>query len=434
MVVVGAGLAGLTAAYELERKGFTVSVVEARDRVGGRVLTVRFPGGRHAEAGGEFIDTGHTNLRGYLKRFDLALEDIRDAPHLDGMAYLGGRRQLYDDLYTKGVKKQLDRWYAAVERLAEDIDPAQPTRNGAALDGRSVQDLMDEVELSGVARELVGHEEIRDDYTAEADELSLLFHVYFTKLLENQSESGTEAFRVSGGNDRLPRALSRALGNAVELEAPVTEISQTDSGVTVVADGRSVTADFCVLAAPLPALRNIGFDPAPPKRLAQAIAKVQYGRGTKTLLEYKRRFWRERGLSGDTLTDLTLGTAWEGTDRQPGTSGVLVGYTVGSGGAAFGKLSRRKRIDTAVAQIEKIYPDSERHLDRAVTIDWAAEPYTGGTYTAFAPGQFTRYWNALRRPHGRVYLAGEHTDGYTGYMEGAIRSGKRVAAEIASRG
>jgi monoamine oxidase len=420
VVVVGAGLAGLSAAYELKRAGFAVTVVEARTRVGGRVLTLRFASGQHVEAGGEFIDTGHRALRAHARRFGLALEDVRKGPDLDAVAYLDGRRRRYDDLYTGRVERELERWWNAVDRLSKQVDPARPWEAPRSLDRRSVADLMDEVELSGVARTLVGREEIRDDYSVQPERLSLLLHLHFNRLLWNQSDYGTEAFRIRGGNDQLPRALAREI--PCELGAPVTEVSQRASGVTVVAGGQALPGEWCVVAAPLPALREIEFDPAPPSRLAEAIERVHYGRGTKTLLRYDRRFWRERGFNGDTFTDLPLGTTWDGTDRQPGRSGVLVGYTVGRGPVS---------VPAAVAQLDSVYPGSRARFAGARSITWEDERFSGGTYTAFAPGQVTRFWEPLRKPHDRVYLAGEHTSVHTGYMEGAIRSGKRVAAAIA---
>jgi monoamine oxidase len=285
-----------------------------------------------------------------------------------------------------------------------------------------VGDLIDEVGLTGVARTLVAGEEIRDDYCVPPGELSLLFHLHFDRLMWNQSESGTEAFRVRGGADRIPRALAEGLD--VRLGSPVDHVEQDSNGVKVSAGSETFTGDHCVLAAPLPALRRV--EMTAPKRVAEAIDRVQYGTGTKNLLLFKRSFWRERGLTGDTLTDLPLGTTWEATNR------VLISYAVGKVHSGVRPLSARSCTQGSgpSVQLERIYPGSRRLFERGETIAWEDEPYSGGTYTAFAPGQVTRYWEALREPFGRVHLAGEHTSLYTGYMEGAVRSGKRVADAI----
>ena len=266
----------------------------------------------------------------------------------------------------------------------------------------------------------------------EPDKLSLLFAV--TEGDPNQDDAGVEAFRVRGGNDQLPRAFARVLGDSIGLETPVTAIEQTSAGVRVTAGASRYTADFCVVAAPLPALRRVTFAPALPVPIAQAIQHLQYGVGAKTILQYGRRVWREQGFNGDTFTDLPFNTTWEATDRQAGKAGILIVYTVGANGERFTRLAPASRITTAVAELDRVYPSSKRALAASFTQAWASDPYAGGTYSAYAPGQMNAFWAPLRRPAGRLWFAGEHTDQFTGYMEGAIRSGKRVAAAIRSRG
>ena len=125
---------------------------------------------------------------------------------------------------------------------------------------------------------------------------------------------------------------------------------------------------------------------------------------------------------------------WEATDGQPGRAGVLLVYTMGKPGAAFTGLTDARRIHDVATELDRIYPGSRAQLRHAVTVAWAREPYTRGTYTAYAPGQVTHFWRELRRPVGRIHFAGEHTDAFTGYMEGALRSGLRVARAIAGTG
>jgi monoamine oxidase len=186
-----------------------------------------------------------------------------------------------------------------------------------------------------------------------------------------------------------------------------------------------------VLATPLPPLRRVSFSPPLPAPLDRAVAELQYGVGTKTVLQYERRFWLAAGFSGATETDLDVFGTWDATEAQHGRSGILMAYTMGAGGRRFTALPDAARIRAAADQLETIYPGSRALLRSTATVAWANEPYTGGTYTAFAPGQMTRFWRALRRPYGRIHLAGEHTSAYSGYMEGAVRSGQRVAAAIA---
>ena len=435
VAVIGSGLAGLVAGYELHQAGWDVLVLEARDRVGGRVHTIRgFRDGQIAEAGGEYIDTDHTALLGYVRLLGLRLDNMNtsgsDQP---GAVYTGGRRMSQNQYATPAVQRSVHRYNTRIAALSDPLDPADPVPGGAALDHRSVGSLIDSLHLDSRARELVGHDTIRDDYTVEPGRLSLLAVAQAESVGPNLPEYDYEAYRVHGGNDQVPRGLAAALGRRVQLSAPVTSIEWSHDGVRVGVAGETVTADHCVLAAPLPPLRAVRFRPAPPAPLAAAIAGLQYGIGTKTLLQYSRRFWTGQGFDGDTETDLPVSTTWEATNAQPGRPGILIAYTMGAFGARYTALPPAERISAGAGQLDRIYPGSRPLLIHAFTIAWANERYTGGTYSAFAPGQVTRFWSALRTPVGPIHLAGEHTDEYWGYMEGAVRSGQRAAKAIAGK-
>jgi monoamine oxidase len=415
-VVVGAGLAGLVAAYELERAGFRVTVLEARSRVGGRVHTLRrpFTGGQHAEGGGEYIDTVHAAMLGYAKRFGLKLEDAQAGPDLNGVVYLRGRRHTDSSVYTAAVQAELDRLDARLTALAQGVDAADPLRRGARFDGQSLADLMDALGMSGVAR-LLAERDARDEYGVEPAELSLLFHLQLYAATRDLPTSGIERYRIRGGNDLLPQALARGLD--LRLGAPVTRIERRRAGVRVGA----MDADWCVLAAPLPAVRAIEFAPALPPALAAAVAGLQYGAVSKTPIQYRDRFWVKSGFTGDTITDLPVGTTWDATNSQRGASGVLITYASASGGTT---------VAEAVSDVDRVYPGAAAKATVGATAHWPHEPFSGGSYTAYAPGQMTKFHAALRRPVGRVILAGEHTDTFNSYMEGAVRSGRRAAQAI----
>ena len=428
-VVVGAGLAGLACAHELERKRWDVVVLEARDRVGGRVWTIREPFGaaQHAEAGGEYVARSHRTLLGYARRLGLSLEDVRRGPDLDGVYFFGGRRRHEGAVLTQEVQAEIDRFWSRVEALGRRIDPADPVAAGKALDRRSARWFLNRLKLDPVARGLVEHD-LRDEFTVEPENLSLLFLAQSAKL------SGVEALRIRGGNDQLPLAIAGSLRREVLLEAPVRKVERSASGVTVTAGGDRWKADACVLAVPVPALRGIELVPELSAGLQRAVDELRYGHGTKTLLQYERRFWRERRESGDVLTDLKVQTVWEATDRQRGKPGVLLGYTTGHNGILYGSVGDGARILLAADEIDDVYPGSRALLDVGATAAWHNDGYSGGTYTAYAPGQVTLFWRVLRKPVGRMYLAGEHADAYTGTMEGAMRSGRRIAAVVDTRG
>ena len=334
VVVVGAGLAGLSAADELSRQGWEVVVLEARGRVGGRVWTVRDPAtGQYAEGGGEYLDTKHSQMRQLVDRLGLSLEpSYVEGEQSEDIVVRDGVRRSYASMADGEAREQMDRFYGAIEELAADFDPTNPASqpDAAELDAATAADGLDELGISGNARYLL-ESSFRDDYGVEPDRLSQLFVVSTYAAASNQPDSGVEVFRIEGGNDQVPVSLAEGLGDAVRLRSPVTTVEHSGSGVAVsLRGGESFEADHCVLAAPLPALRAIEFAPALPAPLAEAIARAQYAPISKTLLQYPSRFWRREGLSGYALTDLAAGSTWEATVDQPGEAGVLIAYAAGS--------------------------------------------------------------------------------------------------------
>jgi monoamine oxidase len=426
-VIVGAGLAGLSAAYELHRKGWDVVVLEASNRVGGRVKTVRAPftEHQHAEAGGEYVNDAHYAIRDYARRFGIALEDTYDSSN-DGYdaVYLRRRRMREEAVETPSVRDEMSAYADAMDALGDPIDPADAPAapRAAELDRRSVGDLFDDLGLSPDARFLLD-QDIRDDYLVEPSDLSLLFHAAEWEL--PGTPAGAERYRLRGGNDRLPRALANTLPpGSLLLNQPVVAIAQNGAGVrATTAAALTVAADALVLAAPLPALRTVTFDPGLPDALQKAIADVQYGLAAKTLLQYEARLWRAGDWSGSAFSDLPASTYWEATDGQPGKAGIMLAYTAAGDGVKAAALGDKARVAEAARDAEQIFPAMKGGLRHGVT-------NTCG-YLAYAPGQVLPFWNALRAPVDRIVLAGEHTDLWAGYMNGAIRSGQRAANIVA---
>ena len=434
VVVVGAGMAGLMAGWELDKRGWDVTVVEARNRVGGRVWTQRTPfkAGQYGEMGGEFIDSIHTTMRSLAKHFDLGLGEAQDYDG-DGVSYVAGRRGNEEDLFDS-VSDQFDEFDAGVEKISRSVDLGDPARSAPGLDNRSVAEFLDGFDFDATARQRIEWE-IVSEYTAPADEISLLFLACGYKVTENLPADGQERYRVDGGNDQIPKGIAAELGDAVVRGAPATRVTQTASGVVVVAGGERIRADYAVLAAPLPALRGVDFAPALPAPIAGAIAELGYGTGAKTLLQYSSRFWADDGESGDTYApDSIIFDTWDETVIEDGDPGILMVYSVGEAGTVLGRLTAKPRTARVASTIGRIYPRAAGRLVGSTTACWQNERYNGGTYCVYEPGQVTRFWRPLRRAAGRLYFAGEHTADFTGYMEGAARSGMRAAKQIDARG
>jgi monoamine oxidase len=396
VVVVGAGLAGLTCARRLQQLGFRVTVLEARDRVGGRVLTFReFDGGRYAEAGAEFVAVHHQRVLDLLRRLRIGF-DFAD--------------RFFPDIYRRSRRHSFRRFISG--KTGDDIGRFRvrvaSIRPSPALDARSAAWLIRDLGLSDRARFLIGHE-LRESYGVEPEYLSLLFYVQQSRV----SRDAATLFRIRGGADLLPLALARGLD--VRLEEPASHVERRSSGVSV--DG--IDADVCVVTVPVPVLASMEFEPELPPVLTAALDLLAYGHGVKSALEYGRR--PTRGV----VADLTFQWAWD-VDRR-----LVTTYTTGRNGILLGSVSRRTRPLLVADELEEIYPGSRAYYEHGESVAWHLDGWSQGTAVAYAPGQVNRFQAALRRPLGRVHFAGEHTDAFAGTMEGAVRSGLRAAEAIA---
>ncbi len=444
VVVVGAGLAGLTAALALRSTGWTVVVLEARDRVGGRVHTLYSPftDGLHVEAGGESIDDNHDQIQTLARYYRLALAH-RPADKLETAAvYRNGARSQLQAMATADPAALAG--YAAfgdaLVGMAGNLDPAHPelAPEAEVWDGQSLQDFAATQTLDADAQLLV-QSDYRGNYNAQLSQVSLLFVLQQSVIDQALPESGVETMRIAAGNSALPEAMARDLGTSVRLNSAVGRIEQHSWGVrvhTAAAASSAVDAAHLVLAAPPPALRGISFDPPLPSEVAAMIGELDLGHALKVSTQYGHRFWLSEGLSGFTITDLPFGVGWDATDSMPGGAdrpGVLTQFVTGDAAAAGAALDDRKRIAAFQDQLDAVYPEGQAaRTGIATTKAWSDDRYTRGGYAVFAPGQMTRFWPLLRQAHGAIWFAGEHTETLAGYMESAVRSGHRVAAAIGS--
>jgi len=300
-----------------------------------------------------------------------------------------------------------ERWDQAVAAL-------EPTDE---FEQRTLGDLLHELGLSVMARVVIGRD-VRTEYMLPPEEVSQRFAAQVTS---NQVAALRERHRIVGGNDRLALGLADRLGHRVRLDTPVAEID-AEHGEVRLADGGVVRGEAVVAAVPLPVLSRLW--PAMPLELGA----VAYGVGGKISVQFSRRIWRDYGRNGLVLSDRAWGHLWETTDDQPGDAGVLTNLLASHDGAAFASLP--ESVDRIVQEIERIFPGARGLAGERVQTDWTNDPWSLGAYTCFGPGQWGAAQPALHAVHGRMFLAGEHADGFAGFMEGAVRSGRRTAAAI----
>jgi monoamine oxidase len=442
VTVIGAGLAGLSAAYDLHRAGWKVTVLESRDRVGGRSYSIRtFSEGLVVEGGGEYIEENHTRMVAYAKQFGLQLLKSGNwrAQWEDWVSFDGKTGPVMDNnLWGTDLVAEVDRCWDALAALAPYIsDPNQPqaAKEAARLDAQSAADWLKTVDAHPLAKKyFVIH--IRSEYTTEPERFSLLDLARNAKMYYTSSERST-SMRVMGGNDQIPRALADALPD-VRMNAPVTSIRLTPDGVTVTykqADSHlTLDSDFAVLAVPLTTARLIDFNGSLPTAYQSMVNNVSYGAVTKVMIEYRKRFWKEKGWNGRMATDAPIVYTWHATSHFEHERGILTAYTGGDNGAKLSALSDEERIKLAVNEIEKVFPGSSDLIENTATVAWPNEPYTRGAYMALAPGEVTAHWKTLSEPAGRLFFAGEHATPIQGFMEGAVESGQRAAATILQSG
>lgn len=433
VLVAGAGLAGLAAARDLDAMGATVTVVEARNRVGGRVWTARsgFADGQHAEAGGDFIDENHDALRALIQSLRLELVQVLR------QGWTFARRE--DDGRIRAVPVTPG---AGWDRLAEALDPlGEPYRLSerrwdtpiaALLARRSVLRWLDDIQADPDFREItIG---LRGFFLAEPEELSLL-------ALVDQFASGdpvgpSRTYRVAGGMDRIATTLASGLADRLKLNTELVAISQ--HGARVRASLRhqrhvhQFACDYLVCTLPASILRRVPITPALPGQQHEAIATLKYGRATKSLLQFSSRFWRIPRKPSAYGSALPFGAVWDANEEQRGKPAIL---SLMAGGAASDwmiDLLGREGSAGLAKQLEWL-GSRRAELLHAHHVSWELDPFARGGYAYFDPTfpPDRRHW--LARPSGRLFFAGEHTSlRWQGYMNGAVESGRRAAAEVAA--
>jgi monoamine oxidase len=432
VLVAGAGLAGLAAARDLSALGAAVTVIDARDRVGGRVWTIRdgFAESQHAEAGGDLIDEAQTEIRDLCKELGLKLTRILRG----GFGYVAADPAGNPRIVSRDASRgwdQLAKCLGAIIRPYRLAEERWDTPIASDIARRSVAQWLDELgaddELRTTTRALRGF------FLADPEALSLI------ALVDQFAEDGPapwNMYRIEGGNDRLATALASSLGDRVRLNAELVAVSHRGQGVrATVKHGRSaspVTCDYLVLALPASTLRRVPITPALPTPQHDAIARLKYGAATKTLVQFSRRFWRIPGRPKAFGSPLSFGAVWDGNEEQRGRAGILSLLAGGAASAASQEILAHHGAQGFSDALDWL--GSQRAAVAASRqIVWEQDPLARGGYAYFDPefDPALRAW--LARPCGHLFFAGEHTSiKWQGYMNGAVESGRRAAAEIAA--
>ncbi len=447
VVVVGAGISGLVAARQVARRGRSVLVVEARNRVGGRVLNHRLGSGDVIESGGAFVGPTQDHI--------IALADELRVPmfneYVDGKSVYNSSgplgRQEYDGTIPPDplilpdaavLQFQLDQW-------ASEVDVEQPWTHPRAREWDSMT-LGEYIRRNAVNAE--GIETLircwtQPGFGADPDQLSLLFVIHYIACSGNEQNKGTFARnsdtkngaqerRFVGGSQLIPLRLANQLGTRVALNAPVTRIDQTTTRAVVRTSRGAVTCKRVIVAAPPELARAIQWGPAMPARRRALLEHMDMGALMKCDAVYDEPFWRADGLNGFGLSD--HGAVRVAFDNCPadGSPGVLLAFVGGSTWRQYGLTTLASRRRAVLEGFAEMFGEQALNPIEYVEHDWTKERWTGGGPVAImGTDTLTTWGQELRRPHMRTHWAGTETSSYwTGYMDGAVRAGKRAAAEV----
>jgi monoamine oxidase len=428
VIVAGAGLAGLSAAQDLETSGATVTIVEARDRVGGRVHTLRtgFAGGLHAEAGADLIEGGQSFVLELAESLRLKpVRILKEGFKFYGATSDGGTRVQRIEITFKELnrllRQEVDDYCLAGKRWDSAI--------AQHLAREPVSNWLDRVGADAALR--AGVRGLRGFYLADPEALPLL------TLVDQLSVGGVAAsgkfYRIEGGNDRLPCAMIERFGGGLLMQTAVRAIRHDTDGVTVTVEDQGglseLSGDFCVVALPAPTLREVHFNPSLPEEQTRAIVTLKYGGATRMLLQFKTAFWRKRGRACAYGSDLPTGAVWDASEDQKGPSGILSLLAGGQASRALGQIAATEGQTGVVRRLSWLGRPTS--LLATATVTWEDDPWSRGGYAAFDPSYAPQLREWLARPAGRIVFAGEQTSlRWQGYMNGAIESGKRAAAEV----
>jgi monoamine oxidase len=444
VVIVGAGMAGLSAAYELQRAGHEPLVLEAQPRVGGRVYTLRepFSDGLYAEAGAMRIPRIHDLTMAYIEKFKLKYSSFT----------MGNANSYY---FINGQRMRVSEANANPDSLGFAVAPHERGKSYAQMWDEAIRPIVKKLETGG--------SNAWDEIVAEYDEFSIreflesrqwsegaiemyglladqeaIMNTSFLELLrEEVGNYYTNMIELDGGMDHLPRAFLPALRGRIRFGAKMIAMDQSPESVTIhyeTAAGRmTATGDYAIITAPFPVLRHIEVLKPFSRVKRRAIRQAHYDASAKILFQCRRRFWEEDDgiFGGGTITDLPVRVMYyPDHHRDTGRGIILASYTWGEDAERWASLSPRDRIEQALEDVAQIHPQITQEFEVGVSHVWHNAEFAAGAFALFDPGQQTLLYNAMIAPEGRIHFAGEHASLAHAWIQGAIESGLRAAREI----
>jgi monoamine oxidase len=449
VAVVGAGFAGLTAARELVRDGRSVCVLEARDRVGGRVWNHDLGGHEESERGGTFVGPTQDRLIALADTFGIGRFPTYDEGQ--NVLYADGQRSLFSDTSPTGsapldpeILADLATVISNLDQMSTQVPVDAPWRaaKAAEWDSQTLDTWLRNNSLSEKFRRLAATA-CRPIFGAEPRDLSLLFVLFYIASSGNEQNPGTfernfntrgggQEQRFIGGSQQIAHELHKRLGKRVVLKTPVTKIVNGKKGVTIYSKRLVVKAKRVIVAIPPVLVGTIDFSPNLPMDRRQLNARVPQGILLKAAAVYDRPFWRDAGLTGQALSLNGICDATFDDSPPDGSPGVVFAFIGGDHGRTYRRMSASARRQAVLDNYSQFFGPQAQQAKDFFDTDWPGQLYSRGAPVGYyGTGTLSTYGPALRKVVGRVHWAGTETSNYwNGYMDGAVRSGERAASEV----